>query len=564
MRTELRFLLAILLMVGVLVVTNLLFPPVVPEGPTDAGDPGAAPEAAPGVATPELRRPEGTVVEEELPSEAQPAGTPATPARTVVVEGPLYRFAFSTHGARLESARLLRFPSFTRDGPVELVEPGAGAVLTGRVVSGGDTLDLRSIPFEVEPTNGLLLSAGGDEQTIRFTFRDPAGRRDVEIAYTFSPDDYLVEVAGRVSGGGTVLLTDLGEGLAFNEAREQEEVRTRAFVTHHPRNGIRPRDLTRISDVEITEGPLHWAAVRSRYFVVGMLSDRDGEGTERFLGGTVARDLDGEGRVALSVAQPLGSDGTFSYRLFAGPQDYSRLAALGSDFQEVNAYGWRFIRPILRPFVGITTTVLVWLHEKLSLGYGWVLVVFGVMMRVLLWPLNQRAMRAQFRNMAVQPLLQEAQKKYKDQPEKLQKELMKLYKEHGFNPLAGCLPLLLPWPILIALFFVFQNTIEFRGVPFLWLPDLSAPDPYFILPLFLGVSMFFLQWVSFRSMDEINPQMKFMLWFMPIFMVFIFFQFAAGLNLYYAVSNVATIPQQWWIAKERKKVKVHRPAGATG
>lgn len=562
MRTELRFLLAILLMVGVLVVTNLLFPPVIPEGPADVAAPGTQGEQVQVPATPELRLPEGSIVEGE-PGEGERPAAVAAPPRTVVVEGPFYRYAFSTRGARLESAQLLRFRSFTREGAVELVEPGAGAVLTGRVVSGSDTLDLGGLAFEVEPANGLLLSEGGGEQTLRFFFRDPNGRRDVEIAYTFRPDDYVVGVQGRVSGGGTVLITDLGEGLAFNEAREREEVRTRAFVTHHPRNGIRPRDLTRISGVEITEGPLHWAAVRSRYFVLGMLSERDGAATERFLGGTVARDLDGEGRVALSVAQPLGSDGTFSYRLFAGPQDYSRLSALGNDFQEVNAYGWRFIRPILRPFVGITTTVLVWLHEKLSLGYGWVLVVFGVMMRILLWPLNQRAMRAQFRNMAVQPLLQEAQKKYKDQPEKLQKELMKLYKEHGFNPLAGCLPLLLPWPILIALFFVFQNTIEFRGVPFLWLPDLSAPDPYFILPLFLGVSMFFLQWVSFRSMDEINPQMKFMLWFMPIFMVFIFFQFAAGLNLYYAVSNVATIPQQWWIAKERKKVKVHRPVTAT-
>lgn len=559
MRTELRFLLAILLMVGVLLATNILFPPVVQEDSPDVASP-EAPALPSTAAEPELRAPPGTVPDDEMGDDPAPAA--AAPPRVVSVDSPLARFEFSTAGGRLISAQLLRFPSFTRDGPVELLEPGSVGALTGRVVAGSDTLDLASLPFEVEPANGLLLSEGGAPQTLRFIYRDPAGRRNVEVAYTFRPDDYVIGVEGRVTGGGTVLVTDLGEGLAFNESREREEIRTRAFVTHHSRNGIRPRDLTRVRGVEVTEGPLHWAAVRSRYFVFGMLSDRDAAGTERFLGGAVARELDGEARVALSVAQPLGSDGSFSYRLFAGPQDYSRLSAVGNDFQEVNAYGWRFIRPILRPFVGITTTVLVWLHEKLSLGYGWVLVVFGVMMRILLWPLNQRAMRAQFRNMAVQPLLQEAQKKYKDQPEKMQKELMKLYKEHGFNPLAGCLPLLLPWPILIALFFVFQNTIEFRGVPFLWLPDLSAPDPYYILPLFLGVSMFFLQWVSFRSLEEVNPQMKFMLWFMPIFMVFIFFQFAAGLNLYYAVSNVATIPQQWWIARERKKVKVHRPVPA--
>jgi YidC/Oxa1 family membrane protein insertase len=157
--------------------------------------------------------------------------------------------------------------------------------------------------------------------------------------------------------------------------------------------------------------------------------------------------------------------------------------------------------------------------------------------------------------MAVQPLVQEIQSKYKDNPERLQKEMMKLYKEHGFNPLAGCLPMLLPWPVLIALFFVFQNTIEFRGVPFLWLPDLSAPDPLYLLPLFLGVSMFLMQWVSMRSVEQTNPQMKMMMYIMPVMMVFIFFRLASGLNLYYATANIATIPQQVWIAKERRKVR---------
>jgi YidC/Oxa1 family membrane protein insertase len=133
--------------------------------------------------------------------------------------------------------------------------------------------------------------------------------------------------------------------------------------------------------------------------------------------------------------------------------------------------------------------------------------------------------------------------------------MLRLYKEYGFNPMAGCLPMLLPWPILIALFFVFQNTIEFRGVPFLWLPDLSAPDPLYLLPIFLAISMFVLQYISYKSMDQDNPQMKMMLWFFPIFFGFLFMQFAAGLNLYYSVSNVATLPQQYWITKERKKAK---------
>jgi len=248
--------------------------------------------------------------------------------------------------------------------------------------------------------------------------------------------------------------------------------------------------------------------------------------------------------------------------MYLGPQEYSRLKALGNEFQEVNPYGWAFFRAVVRPFVGIIVAILNWAHNTLSIGYGWVLILFGIALRILLWPLNAKAMRAQIRNMAVQPLVKEIQTKYKDKPEQQQKELMRLYKEHGFNPVAGCLPMLLPWPILIALFFVFQNAIELRGVSFWWLPDLSAKDPYFILPVLLALSMFLIQWITYKSMPSDNPQMKLMMWFMPIFLGVIFLNFPSGLNLYYASMNVATLPQQILIANERKKVKPIQPDGS--
>jgi YidC/Oxa1 family membrane protein insertase len=116
--------------------------------------------------------------------------------------------------------------------------------------------------------------------------------------------------------------------------------------------------------------------------------------------------------------------------------------------------------------------------------------------------------------------------------------------------------MLIPYPIINSLYFVFQYAIGLRGVGFGWLPDLSAPDPIFLLPIILGASMFLLQWIGMRAMPDPNPQMKMMMWVMPVMMMFIFYRFASGLNLYYAVSNLATIPQQMWIAKERQKVQV--------
>jgi YidC/Oxa1 family membrane protein insertase len=153
---------------------------------------------------------------------------------------------------------------------------------------------------------------------------------------------------------------------------------------------------------------------------------------------------------------------------------------------------------------------------------------------------------------AVQPLMKELQEKHKADPQKLQQEMFKLYKEHGVNPLGGCWPMLLPMPVLFALFFVFQNTIELRGASFGWLPDLSRPDPLYIIPVIMGLSMFGLSKVGQIGM-EANPQMKMMLYVMPVMMTFLFLNFASGLNLYYAVSNIASIPQQWMLARERQK-----------
>lgn len=234
----------------------------------------------------------------------------------------------------------------------------------------------------------------------------------------------------------------------------------------------------------------------------------------------------------------------------------------------MNPYGWKWLRPIIRPLVGIVMLVLGWMHETLNLAYGWVLILFGVMMRVVLFPLYQKSMRAQMAQMQVQPLMKELQEKYKDEPQKLQTEMMKLYKEHGVNPLAGCLPMMVPMPVLFTLFFVFQGTIAFRGVPFLWLPDLSLKDPYYIIPLLMGVSMFLLSWIGQRGMDQNNPQMKMMVYVLPVVFTVMFASFPSGLNLYYTTSNIASLPQQLYLSKERQaarsRMATSRPDGGKG
>ncbi len=574
MKTEARFLLAVILMLAVLVGTNRLFPPVVPEdvGAVADSTAEAGPDAPSSVFPGDTGQPADAGAVPDLPAgdpalpgaaRPEPEVTPSAPREVEVsVTGPLYEYRFSSLGARVVSGELSQFESLRKPGAVGVVPDGTSGYFGHRLVVGSDTLDLSSVPFSVEPAGGLRLVEGGEPETIRFTYEHPSGQFDFRVEYTFDPDDYTVVVRGGMRGVDRALMvTDLGAGLPFAESDSAIEARSMAYVYNHLQDGIRSTTLEDAEPPTIVEGPLVWTAFRSKFFVLAMLAGESDElaSDVTYLGGLIVREAEVEERVRVGAAQTVTENGGFAYRMFIGPQEYALLSSLGQDMEEVNPYGWRFFRPIIRPFVSVIMTILVFLHTQLSLGYGWVLIVFGVLMRVVFFPLYHKSMKAQLRNMAAQPLVKEIQDRYKDQPEKLQKELMKLYKEHGFNPLAGCLPMLLPWPVLIALFFVFQNTIELRGVEFYWLPDLSAKDPFYILPILLALSMFLMQWVSLRSLDQDNPQMKMMMYIMPPMMLFIFMNLPSGLNLYYATANIATLPQQVWIARERAKMKDQPP-----
>ena len=556
MKTGLRFLLAMFLMLLVFVVTNRLFPPVAPEAPADPHVPGAASgeredlldDGGAGVAEPDGE------AEFVLPGERDTEDL-------VTVETPLYRMVFTNRGAAVRSIQLPGYQSFAREGPVELVPTGVERILAGtwQVGPGSDQLELTRLSYDVSPSDGIRLGEGSGPRTLTFRYEHPTQPFVSEIRYSFSADSYIVDIAGQLPARErAAMFVELGPGIAINELREADDRRMMAFSANHVDEGIRSRPFARVKEPEAMAGPLRWAAVKSKYFVAVILAGDGGAGGG-WLAGLWAEPVPGTGRAAVRVGMPVGEDGRYAYRTYLGPIDRDRLASVGDDLHEVNPIGWAFFRPIIRPFVAVALWTMKMLHDQLHLAYGWVLIVIGLLIRVVLWPLNQKAMRSQLKNMAAAPLMEEIKRKYPDDPQKAQQETLKLYKEQGINPLAGCVPLLIPWPMLIALFFVFQNTIQLRGQSFMWLPDLSAPDPFYILPIFLGVSMFLLQLISMRAAAAANPQMKMMMYILPIFMLVIFWRLASGLNLYYASFNLAMIPQQILIARERKKAQAAGP-----
>jgi YidC/Oxa1 family membrane protein insertase len=538
---------AILLMMVIAIVPAIFLkrPPAAANSAT--GDTAAAPVAP----APARSAPAATSADTVRASATDTAaGTPAV--HTVAVTSPLYDYIVSTQGGRLISARLARYRSMAPEdsGRNAQILPEDSRLLGLTLITGRDTIPLESLAFTA--------SADSIDATHGAPLRLTTARGPVQVAleYHFAPDDYRIEIKGHVTGmdpnGGTLLL-GMGPTLANTEANLVENHRALAVVTR--RNDAERTDLGGLTPGEpkTVSGPLDWVAFKSKYFVTGVLAYDSTGG--RISGTTIAARPTPEKHPTeadVRLALPVPATGDFGYTAYVGPMEYDRLGRLGRGFDDVNPYGWPGFRTIIRPVAVGVRWLLVWMHEHLHLAYGLVLVFFGIMVRVLLWPLNQKAMRANMQLQAVQPLMKDIQERYKNDPQKMQQEMFKLYKEYNVNPLGGCWPMLLPMPVLFALFFVFQNTIELRGASFLWLPDLSRPDPLYVIPVIMGLSMYGLSKVGQVGMEP-NPQMKMMLYVMPVMMTFLFLNFASGLNLYYAVSNLASIPQQWLLARERVK-----------
>jgi YidC/Oxa1 family membrane protein insertase len=472
-------------------------------------------------------------------------------AETLTVNTAMAHTRLSTLGAVPLNIELPGFKNLgATPGVVSIVQKGE-PLLSYRLLTGRDTIDFSKIIFAATRS-----SAVSGAQSVEF--RGVSGAVEMTLRYTMSPDNYLASVQATVRGAAApaFLLVDLPTGFVSQEGDTVGDITSLAYAVKPQRGsskGIPFRSLDP-GEKRLEAGPLYWAVAKNKYFMVGMLAPEKAPtiAEAHFEGGVRTAKTATRGHA--TAVLPIATDGSTSFDLYAGPQEWERMRSLGRDFENANPYGG-FMQGMVQPFATIVMRALLWMKRTTQLNYGWVLVIFGVVIRLLMWPLNQKAMRASLKLQVLQPELQALQAKYKSDPQKQQAEIMKLYNEHGMSPLSpllGCLPMLLPMPVLFALFFVFQNTIEFRGVAFMWLPDISLKDPFYILPLLMGASMYVLSWIGIRNAPP-NPQAKMMAYLMPAMMTFFLINFASGLNLYYTVQNLAALPQQWLIANERAK-----------
>ena len=566
-----------------LVVYERVFPPPKPQTGTTADSIAALQQGTPPAAgssstsASAASRPAQSALATQHPA---PAPTvPAAKPETLTVTTPTAVVAFSNVGAAPVTVTMRDYHATVRDvaeqaaAPfVRLGEPDE-ALLSYALVTPHDTLQLSATAFHAAQSKT-------PQGTPDVEFQADVPKTDgstahVTIGYAFDSGGYLSHVSGTVSGmpgaSADYLLLTLPSGLPSYEADTADDIRQLAYsykVVHQDPASVAFSRL-QPEKPQLVPGPMEWVAAKDKYFLVGVLASdttRPHEFAELHLIGAarvggVAVNASGAALLPLwtttASAASNGGEAAFGFELYTGPQDYRRLRALGRGFENLNQYGG-FFHVIFQPFVTLTVLAILWMRQLLQINYGWILIIFGIVTRILLWPLNQRAMRTSLKMQRLQPEIQAVQAKFKNDQQRMQQEVMRVYKEHDmspWSPIAGCLPMLLPWPIFAALYFVFRTTIEFRGVPFLWMHDISVKDPYYIMPVLMGLTSFLVSWIGMRNVPP-NPQTKMMSYLFPVMMTFFFWKIAAGLNLYYFVQNLATVPQQWYLSNERAKAGV--------
>jgi YidC/Oxa1 family membrane protein insertase len=342
------------------------------------------------------------------------------------------------------------------------------------------------------------------------------------------------------------------------------------------------RDL--FTSTTIDTNPIRWVAAQDQFFAVLLTPDAHHPIAQATFDCFNARDEKGyiistdEPKIEVAadfpeIHLPAGQSTAVSYTLYTGPREWSRLNALGDDQQELMNYNG------FLPFSWLIVPMLGVLHffDGVFHSYGVAIILLTLVIKAITWPLQSFANRSGKRMQALAPKIKELQAKYKDQPEKVSSETFALYRDYGVNPFGGCLPAFIQMPVFFSLYYMLQNAVELRGQHFLWCKDLTQPDTIFTTPLpfdFLTISHFTinplpimvtaLMAVMMRMTPQIgDPQQQKVAQFMPLFFLFLFYNFAAALSLYYVINNSVAIVQ---IYRNLKKplpdlVKKPKPPG---
>jgi YidC/Oxa1 family membrane protein insertase len=390
------------------------------------------------------------------------------------------------------------------------------------------------------------MAAGANELAVRFETAAPGG---VTLAktFTFKRGSYVVGVKHEVVNAGAAAVTPqlylqlVRDGNpARGESKWYFTFTGPAVYTDAKRyEKIDFKDIEKGKTGHVTSATDGWIAMVQHYFASAWLVGT--AGPREFRTQKVSDNL-----YAVQMVLPLGELAPGAAKaheslLFAGPQEEHKLAALAPGLELVKDYGWFTV--LAKPLFW----VLDQLHKVIQ-NWGWSIVALVVLLKIAFYWLNASAYRSMAKMKALGPRITDLRERYKEKPQLMQQEMMRIYREEKVNPLGGCLPILAQMPFFIALYWVLLSSVEMRNAPWIgWIVDLSAPDPWFVLPLLMTASSLMQVWLQPAPADPMQAKM---MWMMPIIFGVMFFFFPAGLVLYWLTNNILSIAQQWWINKQ--------------
>jgi YidC/Oxa1 family membrane protein insertase len=378
------------------------------------------------------------------------------------------------------------------------------------------------------------------------------------ITKTFSlSNDYVI--AGRVTGPAADHFRIV---VGTAEPTQPREVESYLVVDWENASKFRNRTLPRVADRVKAGKPQEsiragWLAAKSQYFamVLTPLTNVTGVGYAVSTLTTGAPPVRGMTALA-DVPATREADGSAScaFTWYAGPKDYDRLAALGRHQEELMDFGTPM--DFYSGIFGVVMLRSLGFFHRLIPNYGVAIILVTVVLKLVFWPIQAKSIQSMKQMQKFQPQVAKLKEKYKDDPQRLHQETMKLYKEHKINPFSGCLPMLVQLPVLIGFYRVLISDIALRGAAFLWIKDLAQPDtvamvagfPINPLPLVMTASTIWQQKITPQSGD---PQQQKMMMFMPLMMLLFFYKAAAGLTLYWTLQQLLSVLQQWWSMRQQ-------------
>jgi YidC/Oxa1 family membrane protein insertase len=458
----------------------------------------------------------------------------------------LFDVVIDTMGGDIRKVALLKYPEHadTPDIPVQLFNDSLPRLLiaqSGLLSSSGKSFDHRII-FNAEATT-YELDSGADSLDVTLTYQDPSGMA-LRKTYTFHRDRYVIDMkvdvnnassedwSGRlyrqfqstqVSDGQRFIYTYTG-GVVSTPNKRYEKVKFDDMAEWKPEESF-------------TQGG--WAAMIQHYFLGAWIPEQDQ--FNNFYTNVVGGSRYILGMQTAEIKIPAGQTEVFSSKLYVGPKEHARLIDITPNLELTVDYGYLTI--LAEPVFWLLTKI----HGLVG-NWGFAIIIVTLIIKLMFYKLSEAAYRSMANLRKFQPKMQALRERYGNDKQKMSQAMMEIYKKEKINPLGGCLPMLVQIPVFISLYWVLLESVEMRQADFIfWLNDLSSKDPYYVLPVIMGVSMWVQQRLNPAPMDPVQQKVMMALPF--IFTAFFAF-FPSGLVLYWVVNNILSIAQQWYITRK--------------